>query len=261
MTLPSDLVNILKPTKLVSAAPDGGIVLRDGQSRMEVRVVDAPATAAAVRLERIGHSSRTPRRSLEARLRLPAGGRVGGTPACDLHRVVEDAHRRASTKGSVAKVHAAPDVSSRRLRSRGGQRPGGVDIDTLFHRCRERRPGTRQAVGEDGAGQPRQKRAVREPDDQDVHRHPDFARDSARGVTRAAPVIRGAMAPRPPQGSGQSTRHLHSAGAYRRVRRIPHTIPRTVRRAERGSRNEEREAWAPARMSRPGRGPVRGGRE
>lgn len=57
MTLPSDLANILKPTKLVSAAPDGGIVLRDGQSRMEVRVVDTPATAAAVRLERIGHSS------------------------------------------------------------------------------------------------------------------------------------------------------------------------------------------------------------
>lgn len=60
MTLASDLANILKPQKLVSAAsaaPDRGIVLRDGQSRMEVRVVDAPATAAAVRLERIGHSS------------------------------------------------------------------------------------------------------------------------------------------------------------------------------------------------------------
>ena len=57
MTLASDLTNILKPTKLVSAAPGDGIVLRDGQSRMEVRVVDAPATAAAIRLERIGHSS------------------------------------------------------------------------------------------------------------------------------------------------------------------------------------------------------------
>ena len=57
MTLASDLTNILKPTKLVPAAPGGGIVLRDGQSRMEVRVVDAPATAAAIRLERIGHSS------------------------------------------------------------------------------------------------------------------------------------------------------------------------------------------------------------
>ena len=57
MTLASDLANILKPDKLVPAAPGGGIVLRDPQSRMEVRVVDAPATAAAVRLERIGHSS------------------------------------------------------------------------------------------------------------------------------------------------------------------------------------------------------------
>lgn len=57
MTLASDLANILKPDKLVPVAPGGGIVLRDPQSRMKVHVVDAPATVAAVRLERIGHSS------------------------------------------------------------------------------------------------------------------------------------------------------------------------------------------------------------
>ena len=57
MTLASGLVNVLKPDRLASAASGGDIVLRDGQSRMEVHIVDAPATATAVRLERIGHSS------------------------------------------------------------------------------------------------------------------------------------------------------------------------------------------------------------